>query len=388
MKKNLLLFICAFVAQLAFAQAQAVKGTVLDSSGEPVIGATVKVLGTKQATVTDIDGNFTIQEVNPNASINISYVGMQPVTLKASGNLNVTLKDDFQNLNDVVVIGYGSAKAKDLTSPITVVKAADIQSTPSSSPMTALQGKVAGVNVVSSGTPGAGPTVRIRGTGSFANSSPLYVVDGTAYNGYINAINPNDIESMTVLKDASATALYGSRAANGVVMITTKKGASEKGQINFRSTWGFSSLAVDLPRALTPQEFTELAWTGIMNGYMDSGISASDAAKMATDNLANELKINPWNMDKPVGLDGKLDPNAKLKFSGDWRDALLKSRLRQEYTIDFSGKSQKADYFISAGYLNDKGVFSTQEYERFSVRGSMNYDVKKWMKVGLNNPIF
>ena len=250
----------------------------------------------------------------------------------------------------------------------------------------ALQGQSSGVQVInSSGEPGADATIMIRGIGSMnASSSPLYVVDGTAYNGYINAINPNDIESMTVLKDASATALYGSRAANGVIMITTKKGASEKGQINFRSTWGFTSLAVDLPRALTPQEFTELAWTGIMNGYMDNGMSATDAAKLATDNLANELKINPWNMDKPVGLDGKLDPNAKLKFSGDWRDALLKSRLRQEYTIDFSGKSQKSDYFISAGYLNDKGVFSTQEYERFSVRGSMNYDVKKWMKVGLN----
>ena len=173
--------------------------------------------------------------------------------LWSSGNLNVTLKDDFQNLNDVVVIGYGSAKAKDLTSPITVIKAADIQSTPSSSPMTALQGKVAGVNVVSSGTPGAGPTVRIRGTGSFANSSPLYVVDGMFYDD-INFLNNEDIQEMSILKDASAAAIYGVRAANGVVIITTKKGTKgQKAKITYDGYIGFQKATNVLEMANSQQ---------------------------------------------------------------------------------------------------------------------------------------
>ena len=154
MKKNLLLLLTlSCFAQFSFAQNKVVKGSVLDTSGYPIIGATIKIVGSNQATVTDMDGNFTIQDVNPKATINVSYIGMQPQTLKVTDNLKVVLNDDFQNLNDVVVIGYGSAKAKDLTSPITVIKADDIKSTPSSSPMSALQGKVAGVNVVNSGTP-------------------------------------------------------------------------------------------------------------------------------------------------------------------------------------------------------------------------------------------
>lgn len=153
MKKLLLLLTLSCFAQFSFAQNKVVKGSVLDTSGYPIIGATIKIVGSNQATVTDMDGNFTIQDVNPKATINVSYIGMQPQTLKVTDNLKIVLNDDFQNLNDVVVIGYGSAKAKDLTSPITVIKADDIKSTPSSSPMSALQGKVAGVNVVNSGTP-------------------------------------------------------------------------------------------------------------------------------------------------------------------------------------------------------------------------------------------
>lgn len=168
MNKKLFTFLCsALVAQMAFAQTGSIKGSVLDSNGQPVIGATIQVVGSKQATVSDIDGNFTIPNVDAKSTVSISYLGMQTVTVKAADKMQVVLKDDYQNLEDVVVIGYGSAKAKDLTSPITVVKASDIQAVPSASPMTALQGKVAGVNVISSGSPGSAPTVRIRGAGSF-----------------------------------------------------------------------------------------------------------------------------------------------------------------------------------------------------------------------------
>lgn len=387
MRKLLILF-AVLCTQLLYAQDKTVTGVVVSSEdGSPMIGVAVMDKVSMNGVITDFDGKFSITVPTKSKVLQFSYVGFKTKEQAISGKtMKVEMTPDVVNLEEVMVVAYGTGKKSSFTGSATVVKKESLEKVKVSNVTQALQGQSSGVQVINnSGEPGADASIMIRGIGSMnASSSPLYVVDGTAYNGYINAINPNDIESMTVLKDASATALYGSRAANGVIMITTKKGASEKGQINFRSTWGFTSLAVDLPRALTPQEFTELAWTGIMNGYMDNGMSATDAAKLATDNLANELKINPWNMDKPVGLDGKLDPNAKLKFSGDWRDALLKSRLRQEYTIDFSGKSQKSDYFISAGYLNDKGVFSTQEYERFSIRGSMNYDVKKWMKVGLN----
>lgn len=364
MKKNLLLFICAFVAQLAFAQAQAVKGTVLDSSGEPVIGATVKVLGTKQATVTDIDGNFTIQEVNPNASINISYVGMQPVTLKASGNLNVTLKDDFQNLNDVVVIGYGSAKAKDLTSPITVVKAADIKSTPSSSPMTALQGKVAGVNVVSSGTPGAGPTVRIRGTGSFANSSPLYVVDGMFYDD-INFLNNEDIQEMSILKDASAAAIYGVRAANGVVIITTKKGTkNQKAQITYDGYIGFQK-ATNVLEMANSQEYATMLMEANYDAY-------SPTMKAAIDRFGGsyaDSDFHKWT----YGADT------------DWYKELLRTAVITNHSVGISGGSDKATYSLGISYLYQDGIMDTENnYKRLNFRAAVDYDATSWLKVGFN----
>lgn len=372
-----------------FAQNKTVTGIVTSTDiGTPMIGVAIMDKQTMNGVTTNENGEFSIS-VSPHTKVlHFSYLGYKTKEVTIQGtSMRVELEPDLVAIDEVMVVAYGTGKKSTFTGSASVVKKESLEKIKASNVTQALQGQSSGVQVLNnSGEPGEDATIMIRGIGSMnASSTPLYVVDGTAYDGYLNAINPNDIESMTILKDASATALYGSRAANGVVMITTKRGSSEKGQINFRSTWGWSSLAVDLPRELTPDEFAELTWLAMKNGYMDTaGASDADAAAYATGALANELKMNPWNTNTPVGLDGKIDPNAQLLYSGNWRDALLKSRLRQEYTIDFSGKSQKADYFLSAGYLNDKGVFSTQEFERFSVRANLNYEVKKWLTVGAN----
>lgn len=319
--------------------------------------------------------------------LHLSYLGYKTKEVAITGrSLRVEMDPDVVAIDEVMVVAYGTGKKSTFTGSASVVKKESLEKIKASNVTQALQGQSSGVQVLNnSGEPGADATIMIRGIGSMnASSTPLYVVDGTAYDGYLNSINPNDIESMTILKDASATALYGSRAANGVVMITTRKGASEKGQINFRSTWGWSSLAVDLPRQLTADEFSMLTWRSVYNGYKDWGYTEEEASSWATDYLTGNFGCNPYNVDKPVGLDGKMNPEAKLLYNDDWRDALLDSRLRQEYTIDFSGKSKKADYYISGGYLNDKGVFSIQKFERFSTRVNLNYEVNKWLKVGTN----
>ena len=214
MKKQILSFLIALLCTSAMAMAQrTITGTVTDAGGEPVIGASVNVQGSTEGTVTDIDGHFTLPGVPSDATITISYVGMATQDIKVDGrnNLDVVMKDDNLHLDEVVVIGYGSAKAKDLTAPITTVSGADITNIPSSSPMGALAGKVPGVNVINSGAPGAGPTVQIRGIGSFTAASPLYVVDGMFYDD-INWLNNDDIQELSILKDASAAAIYGVKA--------------------------------------------------------------------------------------------------------------------------------------------------------------------------------
>ncbi|WP_301706025.1 TonB-dependent receptor [uncultured Parabacteroides sp.] len=384
-----ILFVMSLWGHLLLAQEKTVSGIVISTEdGLPMIGVAVVDKQTMNGVTTNEKGEFSMTVSPRTKTLHLSYLGYKTKEVAITGHsMKIEMEPDMVAIDEVMVVAYGTGKKSTFTGSASVVKKESLEKIKASNITQALQGQSSGVQVVNnSGEPGADATIMIRGIGSMnASSSPLYVVDGTAYDGYLNAINPNDIESMTILKDASATALYGSRAANGVVMITTRKGASEKGQINFRSTWGFSSLAVDLPRALSPNEFTELTWLALKNGYMDNkGVSAEEAAQYATGALGNELKLNPYNMANPVGLDGKIDPNAQLLYSGDWRNELLKSRLRQEYTVDFSGKSNKADYFLSAGYLNDKGVFSTQKFERFSARANLNYEVKKWLKVGAN----
>lgn len=365
MKKNALFLLgTAFAAQLAFGQNQVVKGSVFDSSGQPVIGATVKVNGTNKTAVSDIDGNFILNDVDPNAKVTISFLGMQPITVKASEVKGVVLKDDSQMLEDVVVIGYGSAKAKDLTSPITVVKAADLQSTPSSSPMAALQGKVAGVNVINSGTPGAGPTVRIRGAGSFANSSPLYVVDGMFYDD-INFLNNDDIQDMTILKDASAAAIYGVRAANGVVLITTKKGQkNQKAQITYDGYFGVQK-ATNVLKMASSQEYATMLLEANYDAYVP-------VIKSSIDKFGGSYADSDFH-------------NWTYGSNTDWYKELLRSAFMTNHSVGISGGGEKATYSMGVSYLHQDGVMDVDNnYKRLNFRAAIDYDATKWLKVGFN----
>ncbi|MDR2118172.1 MAG: TonB-dependent receptor [Tannerellaceae bacterium] len=376
-------------ATVIFAQNRQIGGVVTSAEdGEPLIGVTVMDKQTQKGTVTDEQGVFSLSLPERARTLQVSYLGYKTkeVTLTGSQTLRIVMEPDVVAIDEVMVIAYGTGKKSTFTGSATVVKSESIEKIRSSNVTQALQGQSSGVQVINnSGQPGDDASIMIRGVGSInASSNPLYVVDGVAYDGYLNQINSSDVESITILKDASATALYGSRAANGVIMITTKKGVSEKGQINFRSTFGFSSLAVDLPRALTSAEFVQLTWLAMKNGRMDADVSEAEAALYATDNLVNELKINPYTTSKPVGLDGLVDPGAKLLYEGDWRGELLKSRMRQEYTLDISGKTQKSDYYISGGYVNDKGIFTAQQFERFTTRANLNYQARPWLQAGTN----
>lgn len=382
------LFVMSLWGHLLMAQEKAVSGIVVSTEdGLPMIGVAVVDKQTMNGVTTNEKGEFSMNVSPRTKTLHLSYLGYKTKEVTISGrSMKIEMEPDMVAIDEVMVVAYGTGKKSTFTGSASVVKKESLEKIKASNVTQALQGQSSGVQVLNnSGEPGEDATIMIRGIGSMnASSSPLYVVDGTAYDGYLNAINPNDIESMTILKDASATALYGSRAANGVVMITTRKGASEKGQINFRSTWGFSSLAVGLPDQLSPDQLSQLTWRALYNGYLDSGYRDEDSRSYASYYVMGEFGNNPYNIDMPVGTDGKMDPDAKLNYWGDWRNALLKSRLRQEYTIDFSGKNKKADYFISAGYLNDKGVFSIQRFERYSTRTNLNYNVNKWLKVGTN----
>ena len=351
-------------SQLSLAQTGEVKGTVVDKEGLPLPGVTIKVENSSQGAVTDINGEYTIPNVAPDATLSFSYVGMKTRQVKASNGSNVTLEDDFKNLDDVVVIGYGSAKAKDLTSPISVIKAEDLKSTPSTSAMTALQGKVSGVNVVSSGTPGSGPTVRIRGAGSFANSSPLYVVDGMFYDD-INFLDNNDIQEMSILKDASAAAIYGVRAANGVVIITTKKGVkNQKAKITYDGYVGVQNATNVLKMANSSQYATMLmeanydAYSPVMKSSIDHfGGSYADA------------DFHNWT----YGSDT------------DWYDELLRSAFITNHSVGISGGGERATYSLGTSYMHQDGIMDVDnKYDRLNFRASVDYDATSWLKVGFS----
>ncbi len=339
---------------IAFAQ-HSVKGTVVDQSGLPVIGLSVIEVGTSNGTVTDVDGNYAITVSGGAASLEFNALGYATVTEVVNDRavINVTMQDDAIMLDAVVAIGYGTAKKRDLTTAITVVNTDDMKMRPVAEASGFIQGKVAGVTVQqTSGTPGAGMTVRVRGASSIASSNdPLYVVDGVPVGTGSYAIaylSPNDIETMQILKDASSAAIYGSRAANGVVLITTKQGKKSKGaQINFSGFVGVTNVAKTYD-VLNVQQYADLM---------------QDVGALGADKIA-EIK--------------------GLKDETDWFDETYKTGINQNYQLSVSNGNDKMRYYLSGGYSDEKGILDVAYAKRFNVKASFDSDLFNWISVGAN----
>ena len=362
MKRLHLLLPVLLLPLLLYAQ-RTVTGVVVDDNGEPLIGAAVRVQGTTDGTITDMDGRFSLQNVAEGATVEVSYMGYLPQQMKAASDMRVVLQEDVQRLEDVIVVGYGAAKIKDLTSPIDVVKGEELTAVPTSSPMSALQGKVAGVNIVNSGVPGSGPTVQIRGIGSFSNNTPLFVVDGMFYDN-INFLNNGDIEDMSIMKDASAAAIYGVRAANGVVIITTKRGKhNQRPDVTYDGYVGVQTVS-NLIDMCSSDQYAEMLLEVNKRSY--------------TRMFRNSMTMYGGTYDAEAGV-FHLDQNT------NWYKQLLRPAVMTNHSLTINGGSEKATYGVGMSYLYQNGIMNTpNSYNRMNLRGNLEYKPFKWLTVGFN----
>ncbi len=364
MKTRVLLSLSCLIACVCALAQNNVSGRVTDESGEVLIGASVRIMGATQGTITDLDGEFALTGVPDNAQLEISYAGYLPQLVAASTTpLTVVLREDVQNLEEVIVVGYGASKIKDLTSPIETVKGEELTATPGASAMSALQGKVAGVNVVNSGVPGAGPRVTIRGIGSFSNNNPLYVVDGMFYDN-INFLNNADIEEMSIMKDASAAAIYGVRAANGVVIITTKHGKqNQRPDVTYDGYVGVQTVNNRLKMASSSQ-------------YAEMLLEANKRAY--TRMVQTCMKTYGGSYDNESGI-YSLDQNT------DWYNELIRPAIVTNHSLSINGGGEKATYGVGISYFYQNGIMKTKnDYQRFNFRGNVEYKPFKWLTVGFN----
>ncbi|SHF87144.1 TonB-linked outer membrane protein, SusC/RagA family [Mariniphaga anaerophila] len=403
MKKiALMLFGIAMLGMLSVeAQVRRITGTVTSADdGNPIPGVSIMVEGTTLGTITNIDGFYQVDVPDDAGKLVFSFVGMTSQKVEiTSGTIDVVLQQELVGLDEVMVVAYGTQTKKSLTGSQSAIKGEELQKIQVSNISRALEGSVAGVQTTSSsGQPGEGAKVRIRGMGSLsASSSPLYVVDGIPYEGNINNISQVDIESMTVLKDASATAIYGARAANGVILITTKRGTSGKPRIVVDSKIGINSKAYEGYDVMTdPAEYYETFWEGLRNDRLYKGnLSFIEAGYYASNRLikydnpttgAAEWMLGYNNYDVPNNqvvdpLTGKVNPNANLLYREDWEDLTFDPGIRQEHSISMSGVSSGTNYFMSFNYLDDQGYSPNSGFERYTTRLKLAQDVTKWLKV-------
>lgn len=406
MKKKLtMLFACALMGiSSALAQTK-VTGTVLsEEDGLPVIGATIKIVGSDMGTIADADGHFSLVMPAGKSELQVSHIGMDTKIVTAKNGITIVLKADDNSLDEVMVVAYGTAKKSSFTGSASVLKNETLEKRQVSNVTNALAGEVAGLQVLNNnGQPGTGSTIRIRGVGSLnASSKPLYVVDGAPFDGDLSAINTQDIESMTVLKDAASAALYGARGANGVVMITTKRGRMGKAKIKFDAKVGANQRATrnyDVLR--NPATYMEKAYESLYNGaYYSIDTYKGDAVnswRYANSNLNSYLYgnsgVNIYTVPTGqylIGQDGKMNPNATLGYydgqyyytPDNWRDETYKSQVRQEYNFSVSGGTDKLNYYASLGMLDDKGIIANSDFRRYTMRSNGDYQATKWLRIG------
>ena len=401
MKKLTYLLFCLILGiGMATAQTTKVTGTVISADdNEPIIGASIVVKGTMVGTVTDFDGAFSLDVPSSAKTLVVSYVGMKTQEIEVKSNLRILMQTDNQSLDEVVVVAYGTAKKESFTGSAEIIKNEKIEKRTVANVSKALDGLVAGVQTTSgSGQPGSGSSVVIRGFGSIkASQNPLYVVDGIPYDGNINAINPNDIESMTVLKDASAGALYGSRGANGVVMITTKKGKDGALLVNLKANWGIASRAIPRYETMDERGYLETIFQSYKNDQIASnGLSPEAASVAALTAMGSGAKAifgtnqmyNPFNFPIAELIDpvtGKVRSDATLRYHEDWMDeATANNPLRQEYVLNMSGSQNKTKYMFSLGYLNEDGLLKTTNFQRYTGRINVDTEYKNWLTAGLS----
>jgi len=335
-----------------FAQQITVQGVVKDQTGETVIGASVMEKGTTNGTITGIDGDFSLN-MSPNGTLVVSFVGYktQEVQVKGQKQLQVVLSEDAEMLDEVVVIGYGTMKKSDLTGAVSSIGNKDIKDSPVSNLGQAIQGKISGVQIVDAGKPGDNVSIKIRGLGSINNCDPLVVIDGVPTDLGLSSLNMADVERLDVLKDASATAIYGSRGANGVVMITTKRGTEGKGKLAVSASYSFQN-ATNVPSLLNAAQYAE---------------------------LSNDMMVNSGRNPNPEWANP-----SELGAGTDWMDELLRTGVMQNYTVSYSGGNEKSHYYVSGGFLDQSGIVKSVNYRRFTFQSNSDAQVLKWLKFSNN----
>ena len=380
---GILTLLLAFVVQLTFAQEKTISGTVTDASGLPLPGATVIIKGASTGTSSDFDGTYSLQ-VNQGNSLIFSFVGYtsQEILVGSSDSINVIMTEDTESLEEVVIVAYGSSTKEAFTGSASVVTAEDLAIRNVTSPIAAIEGKATGVQFTSSTGPGSSPGIVIRGVGTLnGNTDPLYIVDGIQYEGALNTINQEDIESLTILKDAASTSLYGSRAANGVVIITTKSG--KRGgeiKVNASMQYGLVSTSIPFYDEVTPGQYYETMWEALRNSTAGGGDPA-----FASANIYDRLGYNPFNVpnDQIVGTNGRLNPNAELIYQSlDWYDVLSRTGVRQNYNVNVSGGGENHKVFFSASYLDEESFVIKSGFDRLTTRLNAEFNVNDRLTIG------